>query len=296
MSLVSIIIPNYNRACLIGETLDSIINQTYKNWECIIVDDGSTDESATVIQKYVDTDKRIKLFLRPDLYPKGANACRNIGIDKAEGDYVIFFDSDDLMKSNHIEVKLSTILKSNYDFIVARSEFLDYKNNKQLMNYRDLSSLPITVDNFTTKKINWITFDPIIKFSTVKQLRFTEKKQSAEEYNFFVKLLILTEKAIAIEDVLTLRRYHEDSYQVNLNNSDKIAENQFHYFFDTYLETKDLSISKISSSYLLNRSIEVYYKNKKHLRNNRKGLYYEIIKNHGLVKGLNKIRLIESKN
>ena len=81
--LVSIIIPTFNRAHLIGETLDSILAQTYTHWECLITDDGSTDNSIEIIQEYVTKDTRFKLFTRPANRPKGANACRNIGLEKA---------------------------------------------------------------------------------------------------------------------------------------------------------------------------------------------------------------------
>ena len=70
-SLVSIVIPNYNRANLIGETLDSIIQQTYENWECIIVDDRSTDGSIEIIKNYSNKDPRFLLIERPQEYSKG---------------------------------------------------------------------------------------------------------------------------------------------------------------------------------------------------------------------------------
>lgn len=291
---VSIIIPNYNRANLIEETLDSIIKQTYKNWECIIVDDGSTDKSLEVIQSFVEKDERFRLYQRPKDYPKGANSCRNIGKTRSTGDYIIFFDSDDLMLPNHIESKLNTILRNNYDFIVSKSEYFNNPESKNPLNYREISSLPITANNFITKKINWITFDVIIKSSIAKLIFFTERNKSAEEYNYFVKLVLLTENAIFLDEVLTLRRYHKDSYQVNLDNLEKLAENQYYYYFDTYKETIDLTISKVSREFLISNAITCFYKNKKMLKQiNKKELYYYIIKEFGLIKGLNKIRMIE---
>ena len=74
--LVSIIIPTYNRAHLISETLRSIKLQTYQNWECIIIDDGSTDNSAEVIAEFCAQDNRSQFFKRPQNQPKGANTCR----------------------------------------------------------------------------------------------------------------------------------------------------------------------------------------------------------------------------
>ena len=83
--LVSIIIPVYNRASLLPETLDSIVAQSYKNFECILVDDGSTDNSIEIANIYTSKDKRFKVFSRPSNIKKGANACRNIGFFKSSG-------------------------------------------------------------------------------------------------------------------------------------------------------------------------------------------------------------------
>ena len=82
---VSIIIPTYNRCHLIGQTLDSIISQSYKNWECIVVDDGSTDYTDELIEFYCRKDFRIRYFRRPKNRLKGANACRNYGWSKSSG-------------------------------------------------------------------------------------------------------------------------------------------------------------------------------------------------------------------
>lgn len=261
---VSIIIPNYNRATLIGETLDSILAQSYPHWECIIVDDGSTDDSLKVIEEYVKKDSRFQLLLRPNNHPKGANACRNIGLQKASGDYVIFFDSDDLMTENHVDKKLKTILTKNYDFIIAKSVYFNNPENKNPLNYRELSKIPITADNYIQKKINWITFDPIIKTKIAKSIYFTEKNQSAEEYNYFVKLVLSTENAIAIEQTLSLRRYHENSFQFgkNITNIQR-QTNYYFYYWDTYEEVKNnINLSISSKKFLLNQCYIILYNNK----------------------------------
>jgi glycosyltransferase involved in cell wall biosynthesis len=95
--MISIIIPMYNRATLVGETLDSVFAQTYADWECIVVDDGSTDNSVEVVQKYVDKDSRFKLLIRPEDRIKGAPTCRNIGFENSRGELIVFFDSDDIL-------------------------------------------------------------------------------------------------------------------------------------------------------------------------------------------------------
>ncbi len=87
ISLISIIIPVYNREKLLAFTLDSIINQSYQNWECILVDDCSTDSTFFLMQEYQKKDKRIKAFKRPLSLRKGANSCRNYGFLQASGSY-----------------------------------------------------------------------------------------------------------------------------------------------------------------------------------------------------------------
>ena len=90
--VISFIIPNYNGSKFIKETIFSVLNQSYPHFEIIVVDDGSTDDSENVVCNI--HDKRISFHHRSDSYVKGANACRNIGIDKAIGEYLIFLDSD----------------------------------------------------------------------------------------------------------------------------------------------------------------------------------------------------------
>lgn len=110
--LISIIIPTYNRAEIISETLDSVVAQTHENWECIIVDDGSTDNTADVILEYTNRDKRFKYHLRPETLNKGASPSRNYGLKQAKGDFIQFLDSDDLLNKNKFLEQLKLIINS----------------------------------------------------------------------------------------------------------------------------------------------------------------------------------------
>src|SRR5699024_7007376 len=101
-ALISIIIPTFNRAHLIGETLDSIIAQTYQNWECIVVDDGSTDNTDEVLKAYCEKDPRFVFITKPkQLLPK-PSASRNLGIKLSKANFINFLDSDDLMLAHKI--------------------------------------------------------------------------------------------------------------------------------------------------------------------------------------------------
>lgn len=277
-NLVSIIIPNYNRANLIGETLDSIVGQTYDNWECIIVDDESTDNSLEVINTFEEKDHRFKLYVRPKDYPKGANACRNIGMQKANGDYVIFFDSDDLMMEDHIEKKLQIIIEGNLDFVVSKTTYFNNPENINPINYRELDVLPISADHFIMKKINWLTLDVMIKKDIAKMLSFTEKNQSAEEYNYFVKLVLITVNAVIIDTILSKRRFHQDSFQFGKGVSDKQKQiNYFYYYWDTFLEIKNISLlSYDSKKYLLDNCYFILKQN--NLKLDFKKFNYEYLK------------------
>lgn len=109
---VSVVIPTYNRGDLIHETLDSVKAQTLPDWECIVVDDGSTDETEAVVKKYTEKDNRFRYIRRPDNRIKGGNSCRNIGLEVAQGEYIQFLDSDDLLASNKFEEQVRAL--SNY--------------------------------------------------------------------------------------------------------------------------------------------------------------------------------------
>lgn len=120
--LVSIIIPTYNRAHLIGETLDSVIAQTFQNWECIVVDDGSTDYIDELLEFYCERDPRIQHHYRPEHRAKGANACRNFGFEISKGIYIQWLDSDDILDKEKISTQIK-ILNSEDEMIIATCKF-----------------------------------------------------------------------------------------------------------------------------------------------------------------------------
>src|SRR5690554_3366688 len=122
LPLVSIIIPTYNRAHLIGETLDSVLAQTYTHWECIVVDDGSTDNTDEVMAEYLIKDSRIQYFHRPNTHLPGGNGARNYGFLQSKGKYIQWFDSDDLMDVEKLKVKVENIISYNVDFVISKTK------------------------------------------------------------------------------------------------------------------------------------------------------------------------------
>jgi glycosyltransferase involved in cell wall biosynthesis len=127
--LISIITPSFNRGNIIHETAESIFKQTYPNWEWVIVDDGSTDNSWEVLQQLAAKDNRVKIFQR-DREPKGACTSRNIAVEKSSGTYVLFLDTDDLLASFCLEQRINAAQKHpECDFIIFPMLLFKHKPN-----------------------------------------------------------------------------------------------------------------------------------------------------------------------
>ncbi|MFL2599975.1 MAG: glycosyltransferase family 2 protein [Flavobacteriaceae bacterium] len=115
--MISIIIPNYNKSQFLSETINSVKKQTYDNWEAIIIDDCSSDNSVDIIEKLISNDN--KFSLKVNFSNKGANYSRNLGIKEAKGDFIIFLDSDDILSNDCLKNRIEFFRESsNIDFAV----------------------------------------------------------------------------------------------------------------------------------------------------------------------------------
>jgi glycosyltransferase involved in cell wall biosynthesis len=189
--------------------------QTYKNWECIVVDDSSIDYTKHLLEFYSETDPRIKYYSRPPERPKGANTCRNIGFEKSLGDFITWFDSDDLMTPGHIENKLKLIQEKKIDFVVARTQ--NFQNGKLLEPYHyEKKDYGIKASDFILLKIHWYTYDVMLKRDIAEKISWNEKMKSWQDYNYFCKMLLITENGTYLDKILTHRRIHKDSIQKSL--------------------------------------------------------------------------------
>lgn len=210
--LVSVIIPTYNRAYLIGETLDSVLAQTYQNWECVVVDDGSNDNTDEVVGTYVEKDKRFKYYHRPEEHLPGGNGARNYGFKMSQGEYVNWFDSDDLMLPEKLEIQVNLLLKTNKNFCVCQTMvFEDNIDNKLGLRKKNVFSKN-PLNDFILGKIFWLTQSPIIKsfFIIQNQLKFDESLKKGQEFDFFIKLLAYESKYCFTDTPLVYLRIHEN--------------------------------------------------------------------------------------
>lgn len=125
--LISIITPSYNSAKYISETIESVISQTYDNWELLITDDCSTDSTVEIIKDYIIKDNRIKLFILDK--NSGAGISRNNSIKEAKGRYIAFLDSDDWWYPEKLQKQMDFIKKNAYEFVFTAFEYCDENLN-----------------------------------------------------------------------------------------------------------------------------------------------------------------------
>ncbi|MBU0942524.1 MAG: glycosyltransferase [Bacteroidetes bacterium] len=127
LGLVSIVIPTFNSAPFIAEAIQSVQNQTYANWEIIVVDDGSTDGSVAIISEFQASDNRIQLYkLRVN---SGTGIARNLGVEKAKGKYIAFLDSDDLWKPHKLEKQIQWMFTHQIPFTFSFYDCIDEGGN-----------------------------------------------------------------------------------------------------------------------------------------------------------------------
>ena len=136
MIFFSVIIPVYNRSHLIGETIDTVLVQTYPHFEIIIVDDGSTENIKEVLDKKYFDDPRVKYFRKEN---EERGAARNYALKQAIGDFAVFFDSDDFMKTHYLET-LNQVINEEPGVNLLAAKY-NYENNGKTENHPALSSL-----------------------------------------------------------------------------------------------------------------------------------------------------------
>lgn len=132
MSQVSIIIPVYNAGLFLRETLDSISNQTFSDWECVIVNDGSTDNSLSIIEEYIKKDNR---FVCYSISNSGcADIPRNYGVVRAQSDYVLNLDADDIIKEDYLNQSIQRLVTTKADIVIG--QLIGYISNLDGEIYR----------------------------------------------------------------------------------------------------------------------------------------------------------------
>lgn len=213
-SKVTIILATYNRAHLIEETLRSIQQQTYKNFECLVVDDGGTDHTRVVIQPYLN-DNRFKYYKRSDAYQKGLPGSRNFGLDKAKGKYIIFFDDDDIIHPQNLETCITVFAQETTDFVAYQKISFStvipkFEKVEPLVKVERVASRSI-IEEVVTQHRPLASCTVMWKKEAVGKERFSEALLYAEEWEFYTRLLSKELQGVFLNEVLYLNRKHPNS-------------------------------------------------------------------------------------
>ena len=219
--LVSIITPNYNSEDFIEETLLSIIAQTYKNWELLIVDDCSTDKSMNIIKKYSLLDNRINIFnLKKN---SGAAIARNKAIKESKGNFIAFLDSDDLWLPEKLEKQLVFMITNNYNltytsYSIITNNSLKPKKNvlcKATLNYQQM---------LYSNKIGCLT--AVYNSNNLGKIYMPEIRKR-QDYALWLKILKIEKNAFGLEEILAL--YRDRSNSISNNKIEMLKWNWFLY-------------------------------------------------------------------
>lgn len=210
---VSIIVSCYNYAQYLDEALQSILDQTYVDWECIVVNDGSTDNTAAVAHKWVTKDARFAYVYKEN---GGVSSARNLGIEKAKGEFIVTLDADDKYGSTFIEKALTIVFK-NKDIGIVSSWGVFFGNDKKL-------------SVFKTKGES--LFDFLFRNAAIGTSFFRKEcwksvggydenpKNGYEDWEFYLRVTSLGWKVEVIEEVLFYYRQHKVSRRIEMNKGE----------------------------------------------------------------------------
>ena len=211
--LFSIVIPTYNRAHLIAKTLRSILNQTYSNFEIIIVDDGSKDNTQEVVATF--TDKRIQYYRKEN---GERAAARNYGVQKAKGDYINFFDSDDLMYPHHLQTAFNFIQAKHPAWFHLGYDFKDVEDKviKNFESFDDTINPKILFDNRLS--CNGV----LIRKDVMEQNLFHENRilASSEDWELWIRLL--SQYPLVFDNTITSSVVNHDARSLFTIPADKV--------------------------------------------------------------------------
>ena len=191
MPLVSIIIPAYNYAHYLPFTLDSVKKQSLSDWECLIVDDGSTDNTRDVAEEYTVADTRFKYHYKSN---GGLSSARNYGLQKASGKYVLFLDADDILEHNNLK-HLSAFLENQTGNNAVFGKFIKFFDDStaDYLWYQDYNYTAGLQDDFHSRLVEKNSLPPCAPLSPLSiikkhHLSFDESLTSYEDWDFWLRL------------------------------------------------------------------------------------------------------------
>ena len=218
-ALISIIVPIYNVEKYLRQCLDSIIAQTYQNFECLLINDGSPDNSADICREYVSKDSRFRYFEKEN---GGASSARNLGIECSGGAYITFIDADDWVDSDYLEVLYNELIDENADISVSTYKRFHMADNCWYFHsfQRGYEKRVFTNQELIDEFIALDTFDysyryvcgKLVRKCLLDKIAFNEMTTLGEDMEFWLKLYLISNKVVFV---------NRDSYIYRLDNVDR---------------------------------------------------------------------------
>lgn len=217
--LVSVIVPSYNQSDFLNETLNSVLSQTFDDWECIIINDGSTDETEKVAESYCLKDKRFRYFKKEN---GGLSLARNKGIELASGKFIQFLDSDDIIDSRKFEIQMKGSEENEADVYISDYNFFEGDITTQFENRLSRQQYDLSLDGFLYKWLNLTFVIPIHcglfkrQFIITNKLFFDERVKAIEDWIFWCSFMLHKPRLIHNSAILAHYRIHEKSMSKDL--------------------------------------------------------------------------------
>lgn len=210
LPLVSVVIPTYNRMPLVIEAIDSVIAQTYNNWELVIVDDGSTDGTAEAVRKIKDS----RISINTLTHTGDISDLRNAGAEKSKGDWLAFLDSDDLWLPQKLELQMETLVKEQKRWVYGLYKYI----NKNGTIYESAEKFAPFAGPIVKEIIMAKTGITICSIIVEKKLfneigGFSSHLKFKEDYEFFLRLAWKAEAAITAKIILKVRDHPGRTYK-----------------------------------------------------------------------------------
>ena len=254
-ALISIIVPIYDVENYLRQCLDSIMSQTYQNFECLLINDGSPDNSADICREYVDKDARFRYFEKEN---GGVSSARNLGIERSGGAYITFIDSDDWVDSDYLEVLYNALIDENADISVSTYKRFHMAENCWHFHsfQRGYEKRVFTNHELIDEFIDLNTFDysygfvcgKLVRKDLLDNIAFNEMTTLGEDMEYWLKLYLISNKVVYV---------NRDSYNYRVDNvnrrfgAEKIRSDiQQRLNFIAFLAIRGINISKYVNSCL----------------------------------------------
>ena len=255
-ALISIIVPIYNVENYLRQCLDSIVSQTYQNFECLLINDGSPDNSADICREYVEKDSRFKYFEKEN---GGVSSARNLGIERSGGAYITFIDSDDWVDSDYLEVLYNALIDENADISVSTYKRFHMADNcwyfhsfqrgyeKRVFTNQELIDEFIALDNFDFS-YRYVC-GKLVRRYLLDKIAFNEMTTLGEDMELWLKLYLISNKIVYVNRDSYIYRVDNDNRHFGLEKIRSDIQQRMNFI--TFLAARKIDTTKYLSYFIL---------------------------------------------